>query len=220
VTETGSGAQQQRRSAALPVLEVCLFALIVGVVAYVAGFRKGARTEQLRQATASQPSMGHQHGMEPPAEGGASLDMDALKAKLAEIDDRPELVAIANQHLDEARSALEAGEIGGAERRFQIAAAAYERALALGPPDPDILTRLGIALRGLHDPEGAVARFREAARADPSHVQSRFNLGLVLLRDLGMEAEAAVAWKEYLQVAPKTDPERTFVQEELAKLQE
>jgi tetratricopeptide (TPR) repeat protein len=210
--------ERGKRRAALPVIEACLFAAVVGAVAYAAGFRKGVRTEELRRTQAEEMPADHAHGMSG-APSPTGMDMATLRSKLAEIDDREQLVAIANQHLDEARSAVGAEDVPGAERRFQIAVAAYERALELGPRDADVLTDLGIALRGLHDPEAAVARFREASEADASHVQSRFNLGLVLLTDLGREAEAASAWKEYLRVAPKSDSQREFVERELAKLE-
>jgi tetratricopeptide (TPR) repeat protein len=198
-----------------------LLAALVGALAYAAGFRKGVRTEQLRHAGPSMPMEYHEGAGRAgrPGPAGASLDTEALAKKLAEIDDRDQLVDIANQHLDQAQLAARGEDEAGAERRFRISAAAYERALELGPQDPDVLTDLGIALRGLNDPAGAVARFSEAADADPSHPQSRFNLGLVLLVDLQSKAEAVKAWKEYLEVAPKTEPEREYVERELARLE-
>ena len=146
-----------------------------------------------------------------------SMTKDEVKAKLAGVE-YDELLSIANQHLDEARAAGEEADTAGSERRFTIAAAAYEQALTLKPGDSNVTTDLGIALRGLHDPEGAVARFREAAKADPKHPQSRFNLGLVLLHDLGKKDEARAAWEDYLKVAPKDDATRPMVEAELKKL--
>jgi tetratricopeptide (TPR) repeat protein len=223
VAQASPPAQRGKRRAGPPIIEACLFAALVGAVAYGAGLRKGyavglRKAKELPQAGATEMPAGHEHGMQAPGSAGA-MDAATLRSKLAQIDDRERLLGIADRHLDEARLALRAEDVPGAERRFQIAAAAYQRALELGPDDADVLTDLGIALRGLHDPEGAVARFRQATEADASHVQSRFNLGLVLLTDLGRAEAAADAWEEYLRVAPKTDPERQFVERELSKLQ-
>ncbi len=219
MTGASPSRHRQRRPAALQLLEACLLAAVVGIVAYVAGFRKGVRTAQLGHRQSGVQLAHDQRGATAPGAPSNGMDMAALTEKLEQISSPAELVAIADQHLDEGRSAVRAGDVAGAERRFQIAVAAYERALALSPGDPDCLTALGIALRGVHDPAGAAARFREAAEGDPSHVDSRFNLGLVLLKDLGMEAEGVAVWEEYLEVAPKTDREREFVESELRELE-
>jgi len=200
-------------------------AALVGIAGYAAGVRNGKQIER-RQAERSMASASPHGGMEmgmgesaeaEPPPSMPSMTKDEVKAKLAGVG-YDELLSIANQHLDEARAAGEEADTQGSERRFTIAAAAYEQALALKPGDPDVTTDLGIALRGLHDPAGAVARFREAAEADPKHPQSRFNLGLVLLHDLGKPDEAVAAWEDYLKVAPKDDATRPMVEAELRKL--
>ena len=209
--------------------EAIVLAVLVGAASYVAGMRNGLQTERRRAERAASPSphgegmaMGAGMGMGggPADPGGAAMpamDKAALKEKLAGFG-REELLDIANQHLDQAQAAGEAEDPEASQRRFTIAAAAYEQALVLKPEDPDVLTDLGIALRGLGDAEGAVARFREAARAAPQHPQSRFNLGLVLLHDLNRPTEAIAAWEDYLTIAPKDDQTRKMVEAELKKL--
>jgi tetratricopeptide (TPR) repeat protein len=208
--------------------EAVVLAVIVGVASYAAGLRNGVKTEQRRaeRAMAGESAHAHDEGMGEgmgespgPVKSGGMPEMskEELKERLADFGVE-ELVNIGNQHLDEARAGGEGQDPEGAHRRFLIAAAAYETAIAKKPNDPNLITDLGIALRGLGDSEGAVARFREAAKADAKHPQSRFNLGLVLSADLKRNDEAIAAWEDYLRIAPKGDPSRATVEKELKKL--
>jgi len=204
-----------------------VLAAIVGVAAYAAGLRNGVKTEQRRAERAMSSASPHAHGEDTgggmgPGASDAPASMpemtkEALRERLADFDVE-ELVNIGNQHLDEARAGGEAADDEASHRRFLIAVAAYEEALVKKPGDANIITDLGIALRGLGDSEGAVARFREAAKADPKHPQSRFNLGLVLSADLKRNDEAIAAWEDYLRIAPKGDQTRAMVEKELEKL--
>ncbi|MBM3472754.1 MAG: tetratricopeptide repeat protein [Armatimonadetes bacterium] len=223
----------RRNSRGVRLWEAAVLAVIVGAASYFAGMRNGVKTEQRRAQRAEGGLSPHGEGMGDMGMGGATgmggspsetgggsvpaMDKAALKERLAGFG-HEELLNIGNQHLDQARAAGDAEDPEASGRRFTIAAAAYEQALALKPGDPDVITDLGIALRGLGDYEGAVARFREAAKADPKHPQSRFNLGLVLLHDLNRPADAITAWEDYLTVAPKSDQTRKMVEAELKKL--
>ena len=208
--DEAAAAQPRRTRTGLWVLEAGLLAIIVGLGAYGAGVRNGIHIEKRRAERSDAGPSPPEHAMPP-------MDKEALKARLAGFSHQ-ELLEIANQHLDQARAASDSEDPEASARRFTIAVAAYEKALELQPEDPDVLTDLGIALRGLGDAEGAVQRFREAAKLDPKHVQSRFNLGLVLLHDLGRKEEAVASWEEYLEVAPKDDELRPMVEQELKQL--
>jgi tetratricopeptide (TPR) repeat protein len=73
------------------------------------------------------------------------------------------------------------------------AVGAYQRYLELAPPDPDILSDLGVSLRGVGRREEALAAFDRAQELAPQHWQSRFNEVVVLAFDLGrLDAAAAV----------------------------
>jgi tetratricopeptide (TPR) repeat protein len=61
----------------------------------------------------------------------------------------------------------------------------YEKALALAPRDPDMLTDLGIAYRGQGRFDEALTKFAEARAVDADHWQSRFNEAVVLAFDKG-----------------------------------
>jgi cytochrome c-type biogenesis protein CcmH/NrfG len=94
---------------------------------------------------------------------------------------------------------------------------AYEKALALKPGDPDVLTDQGIMYRRAGQPEKAVDRFRQAHRAEPNHFQSLYNLGVVLLHDLNDVAGAILAWEEYLRVIPQ-GPQADRIRDIVGKL--
>jgi cytochrome c-type biogenesis protein CcmH/NrfG len=47
-----------------------------------------------------------------------------------------------------------------------------------------------------------VREFREAARLDPTHKNSRFNLGVVLQHDKKDVDGAIAAWEDFLKVEP------------------
>jgi tetratricopeptide (TPR) repeat protein len=51
----------------------------------------------------------------------------------------------------------------------------------------------------------AIEEFRKAAQSDPKHVNSRYNIGLVLLHDKQDIKSAIKAWEEYLRVDSKSE---------------
>ena len=66
-------------------------------------------------------------------------------------------------------------------------------------------TDLGIMYRAVKDYDKAIAEFREAARLDPNHKNSRFNLGIVLQEDKKDVPGAIAAWEDFLRVEPSGD---------------
>lgn len=95
---------------------------------------------------------------------------------------------------------------------------AYEKALALKPGNPNVLTDLGVMYRRNGQPDEAVIRFREAMMADSSHVQSRMNLGIVLYYDLNDTIGARGALEEFLRIVP-TGPQADQVRDLIAGMQ-
>jgi cytochrome c-type biogenesis protein CcmH/NrfG len=80
---------------------------------------------------------------------------------------------------------------------------AYRKYLAIKPDNPNVRTDMGIMFRKLGDFDRAIQEFREAARNDPNHINSRYNIGLVLLHDKQDISGAIKAWEEYLKADPK-----------------
>ncbi|MBE0599328.1 MAG: tetratricopeptide repeat protein [Desulfuromonadales bacterium] len=79
---------------------------------------------------------------------------------------------------------------------------AYNRALALDPNDPDVLTDQGIMFRQLGWFDKAIENFNQASRINPNHPQSLFNLGVVYRYDLNDFPAAIEAWNRFLQITP------------------
>ena len=91
---------------------------------------------------------------------------------------------------------------------------AYEKSLALRPGDPNVLTDLGVMYRRNGQSDEAVKRFRIAAQADPTHFQSRMNLGVVLFYDFNDGIGARGALEEVLKISaqgPNADNARQLI---------
>ena len=63
----------------------------------------------------------------------------------------------------------------------------------------------------------AIAEFEKAAEANPKHVNSRYNLGIVLLHDKGDIKGAIKAWEDYLRVEP-TGPSADNIRNQMGKM--
>jgi len=82
---------------------------------------------------------------------------------------------------------------------------AYQQYLAIKPDNADVRTDMGIMYRKLGDFDRAIEEFRKAAKSDPNHVNSRYNIGIVLLHDKQDIKGAIKAWEEYLKVDPGSE---------------
>jgi tetratricopeptide (TPR) repeat protein len=82
---------------------------------------------------------------------------------------------------------------------------AYSQYLAIKPDNADVRTDMGIMYRKLGQFDRAIEEFRRAAQSDPKHINSRYNIGLVLLHDKQDMKGAIKAWEEYLKVDPKSE---------------
>ncbi len=76
---------------------------------------------------------------------------------------------------------------------------AYDKALAIDGNDPNVLTDQGIMFRKVGWFDKAMSAFEQAAKVDPTHAQSLFNLGVVYRYDLQDFAKAQATWERYLK---------------------
>jgi hypothetical protein len=117
------------------------------------------------------PGGGGAGAVMPPGAGPAMDDINRLREQVEKNpDDADAILALANLNYDIANWA----------RAKEL----YERYLQLRPPHPDVLTDLGVALRGVGDFDGALARFQEAQRLQDGHWQSLYNQVVVLAFDM------------------------------------
>ena len=82
---------------------------------------------------------------------------------------------------------------------------AYSKYLAAKPDNPDVRTDMGIMYRRLGELDRALEEFRKAAQSDPKHVNSRYNVGIILLHDKQDIKGAIKAWEDYLKVDSKSE---------------
>jgi hypothetical protein len=176
-------------------------AFLVGGLAFGVLFGFG-----LANALVTQPGHDHEHEAAeipqpagPPAPGGAMGGPAAGGGApmMAEIQ-RLQGVVAANPNDAQAWTRL--ANLYHDAGMYPQAVGFYEKADQLAPGNPNIITDLGVCLRGSGQPEKALAAFERAQKADPGHWQSVFNQVIVLGLDLGRfaEAEAALARLERL----------------------
>lgn len=77
---------------------------------------------------------------------------------------------------------------------------AYQNYLQVKPENADVRTDMGIMYRTLGDFDRALEEFKKAARSDHKHLNSRYNIGIVLLHDKNDLIGAVQAWEEYLKL--------------------
>ena len=94
---------------------------------------------------------------------------------------------------------------------------AYSKALAIKGDDPNVLTDMGVMYRQLKNFPAALAAFRKAAAASPTHPQSRMNIGVVLMHDMNDKPGAIAAWEDFLRAAPN-DPNAENIRRSIEEL--
>ena len=86
--------------------------------------------------------------------------------------------------------------------RYDAAAAAFERGLALAPEDPALLRASAEALARLRRFPEALARYQRAVAVDPADASGHAGLGYLLYFN-GRHREAIAEWRTALQLDPR-----------------
>lgn len=81
----------------------------------------------------------------------------------------------------------------------QKAVDAYNKALTLEPNNANVLTDQGVMFRALGFFDRALDNFEKANKADPQHLQSLFNIGIVYAVDLKQPDKARAVLERLLQ---------------------
>ena len=167
--------------------------ILLIVIAFLVGFITGATVAILRGtkgvekvAGGPAPQMAPMPSPGPdPAE--LNLKIQALK-DIVKKDPKnlPALLELGNLYFDS----------GQPKEAIEV----YNQYLAIKPDNADVRTDMGIMCRALGDFDRAIEEFKKAAQADPKHVNSRYNIGIVLLHDKNDIQGAINAWEEYLKV--------------------
>lgn len=173
--------------------------ILIVVIAFLAGFITGATVAILKGKKGVETSALQQRPqMAPPSAppGPSPVEVASKIKTLKEIIQKdpknlPAWVELGNLYFDsdQPKEAIEA----------------YSKYLAVKPGNPDVRTNMGIMYRRLGDFDRAIEEFRKAAQSDPKHINSRYNIGIVLLHDKQDIKAAIKAWEEYLRVDPGSE---------------
>jgi len=173
-------------------------AILYIVIALLVGFVAGAITgilwttkDTTKAAKVQQPQMAPPQAPGPdPAE--LNLKIQSLKDIIKkDPKNLPALVELGNLYFDTGQP--------------KEAIDAYSQYLAVKPDNADVRTDMGIMYRALGDFNRAIEEFKKAAQSDPKHINSRYNIGIVLLHDKQDVKGAIKAWEDYLKVDPNSE---------------
>ena len=178
-------------------------AILFIVIAFILGFITGATVAILRGTRgAEKTAMVQKPPMAPPvAPESASPGPNPLEVA-SKIQALKDIVKKDPKNLP---AWVEMGNLYFDSDQPKEAIEAYTQYLAIKPDNADVRTDMGIMYRKLGNFDKALEEFRKAAQSDPKHVNSRYNLGLVLLHDKQDIKSSVKAWEEYLKVDPNSE---------------
>lgn len=139
-----------------------------------------------------------------PGAGGGAPSLGAEATRVAAAREQMTLLeAEAAKTPNDAEAFVRLGNAAYDAEEWPRSIAAYERALAIRPNDPNVLTDLGVAYRNAGRHDEALRRFDAALKASPGHWQAMFNQVVVHGIDKGDVAKA----REILARLRKEHPE-------------
>lgn len=149
-------------------------------------------------ATAPRPAQGRApDGQVPPDHppltdvggGDPMAPVLALRARLeADPNDLEALIGLGNLNYD----------IGRMEASIDY----YQRAIAIDPTNPDVITDMALAQREMGGTDDALRSLELAMSMDATHWQSRLNRAIILIVDQGDQEAALEAFEVYLELGP------------------
>jgi len=131
-------------------------------------------------------------------------------APMAEITRLRERLA---SHPDDADALLELANMNYDIRSWDRARGLYERYIELRPAGPDVLTDLGVCLRGLGESRAALERFKEAQALAENHWQSLYNEVIVLALDFEDYEAADPSLARLVELQPNNEDVARLVEE-------
>jgi cytochrome c-type biogenesis protein CcmH/NrfG len=177
--------------------------ILLVVIAFIVGFIAGATVAILKGTRGTEkPAMVQKPQMAPP---GAQMSVPKGPDPVEVASKIKTLKEIVKKDPKNLAAWAELGNLYFDTDQPNEAIEAYSQYLAVKPDNPDVRTDMGIMYRKLGQFDKAIEEFRKAAQNDPKHVNSRYNIGLVLLHDKQDIKGAIKAWEDYLKVDPKSE---------------
>ncbi|HUL21405.1 MAG TPA: tetratricopeptide repeat protein [Thermodesulfobacteriota bacterium] len=177
--------------------------ILIVVIAFLAGFVAGATVAILRGTKGAEKAAMVQKPQMPPP--GAPAPAPPARESIEATSQIQTLKEIVKKDPKNLPAWVELGNLYFDTDQPKEAIDAYSRYLAVKPDNADVRTDMGIMYRKLGQFDKALEEFRKAAQSDPKHVNSRYNIGLVLLHDKQDMQGAIKAWEEYLKVDPNSE---------------
>jgi len=153
---------------------------------------------------------------DPRGTGGGSAPSAAGRPGGPAMEEVLRLREYVEKNPNDAEAVLQLANLNYDIRNWERSRELYERYLKLRPPQPDVLTDLGVSLRGLKRFPEAMARFEEAQRLQDGHWQSLYNEVVVLAFDLKDMPKAQQVLARLRQLQPE-NPEVSKLAEEVAR---
>jgi cytochrome c-type biogenesis protein CcmH/NrfG len=153
--------------------------------------------------------------------GGAKTEMtpSSPPAKMPSEEEIRALERVLEKDPNNLQAIISLGDKQFDAHQYKKAIDLYSRALKIDPGNPDVRTDMAIMYRGLKEYDTAVKELREAAAQNPGHVNSRYNLGIILLHDKKDIRGAIAAWEDCLK-AGATGEQAEQIRRQLKELKD
>lgn len=169
------------------------------VISFIVGFITGATVAILRETKEVEKAAALQKPQPPSKPQLPEINPVKLQLKIQTLKD------IIKKDPKNLAALIELGNLYFDTNQPKEAIEAYSQYLKFKPDNPDVRTDMGIMYRNLGDIDRAIEEFKKAAQSDPKHLNSRYNLGIVLLHDKKDINGAIKAWEDYLKIDPKSE---------------
>ena len=165
-----------------------LFGLLAG---WIIGSQQATTLRSTTVATsAPTPAAAQESSGKAPAQ----LDM----AKVAALE------GMAQKEPTNAGPRTELGNLYFDSERYPDAIKWYAEAFKLNPKDPNLSTDLAVAYYYTNQPDKALEQFQKSLEADPKHLKTLLNMGIVKAFGKQDLAGAEEVWNQVIQMAPQS----------------
>ena len=173
--------------------------ILIVVIAFLVGFVTGATVAILKGGKGGEKAAMVQKPQMAPSPGPPKPSPLEVASKIKTLDE------ILQKDPKNLPAWVELGNLYFDSDQPKEAIEAYGKYLSVKPDNPDVRTDMGIMYRRLGEFDRALEEFRKAAQSDLRHINSRYNIGIVLLHDKQDIKGAIKAWEDYLKVDPNSE---------------
>jgi tetratricopeptide (TPR) repeat protein len=114
------------------------------------------------------------------------------------------LKAVADREPTNPKPRVELANLYFDAEKFDDAIKWYEAAIKLNPNDVNVSTDLGVSYYYINQPDRALEQFTHSLKADPKHLKTFLNIGIVKAFGKKDLEGAQAAWQQIIQLAPNS----------------